>query len=100
MTAAARVLVDLVSPNDDPLADYKLEMSGEELYPSTNIMESTKTNGEGKAEFGDVPLKAFWFSLGGRGELRTEPIKFSKPGEVRYRLTYDDIAGTLTPESQ
>lgn len=96
--SAAQVIVELVNPKGEPLADYTLELSGEELYPSSSILEWKKTNGEGKAEFGDVPLKTFWFSLGRRDALRTESIEFRKPGEVRYRLTYDDIAGTLTAE--
>ncbi len=99
MLPATQVIVELVNPNGEPLADYTLEMSGEELYPSSNILESKNTNDKGEAEFGDVPLKKFWFSLGRRDELRTASIEFSKPGEVRYWLTYDDIAGTLTAES-
>jgi hypothetical protein len=96
MLPAAQVIVDLVNPNGEPLVNYTLDLSGKELYPSSSILKSKKTTSQGKAEFPDVPLKVFWFSLGRRDELRTEPIEFSKPGEIRYRVTYDDLAGTLT----
>ena len=98
MLPAAEVHVELVNPDGKPLANYTLDLSGDELYPSTNILESKKTNDEGAADFADVPLKPYWFSLGRRNELRTEALKFSKPGEVHCRLIYDDIAGTLTAE--
>ena len=95
MLPATLVIVELVNPSGEPLADYKLHLSGEELFPSTNVLASKTTDADGQAEFGDVPLKTFWFSLGGRDEYRTEPIAFNEPEIVRYRLTYDDIAGTL-----
>lgn len=98
MLPAAQAIVELVNPTGEPLADYKLELSGEELYPSSSIQESETTNNKGEAVFSNVPLRRFWFSLGRRDALRTAPIEFSRPGEVRIRLTYDDIAGTLTEE--
>ncbi|HEY4313101.1 MAG TPA: hypothetical protein VGN12_26850 [Pirellulales bacterium] len=99
MLPAAKAVVELVDLNGKPLPDYLLELRGEEIPLAIGLLQSTKTNGEGKAEFADVPLTLLWFSLGGRDKVRTEPIDFRKPGEVRYRLTYDDIAGTLAVES-
>jgi Tol biopolymer transport system component len=99
MLPAAQAAVKLVNAKGEPLADYVVYLSGEELYPSSSILESKKTDADGEAEFADVPLKTFWFSLGRREAFRTEPIKFAKSGEVCYRLTYDDIAGTLTAEN-
>jgi Tol biopolymer transport system component len=100
MLPAAQVIVELVNADGEPLADYALKLSGDELYPSSNILESQKTKEGGTAEFDNVPLKPYWFYLGQRDEIRTTPIDFSKPGAVRYRLTYDDIAGTLTAEGR
>jgi hypothetical protein len=54
------------------LADYTLDMNGQELYPSSNILALKKSNAEGKEEFGDISLKVFWFSRDPRDELRTE----------------------------
>ena len=100
MLPAAQVVVDLVDADGQPLANYKLDLDGRELYPSSSILRSEKTADDGTADFGDVPLKPFWFSLGNRHQIRTAPIEFSSAGAVRYRLTYDDIAGTLTAESR
>jgi hypothetical protein len=95
MLPAAKAVVELVDVHGMPLPEYLLELRGEEIPLAIGLLQSTKTNGDGKAEFADVPLTLLWFSLGGRDKVRTESIDFRKPGEVRYRLTYDDIAGTL-----
>ncbi|WP_442481747.1 hypothetical protein [Aeoliella sp. SH292] len=100
MEPAAQLTVELVNQNGEPLADFSITLDGEELYPSCSILSSKKTNEKGEAKFTDVPLKAFWFSLGRHDELRTEAIDFTKSATLRYKLTYDDIAGTLTAASQ
>ncbi|WP_428303675.1 hypothetical protein [Lacipirellula sp.] len=98
MLPAAQVSAKLVDAAGKPLADYKLAITGEELYPASNVLESKQTDNDGVAEFGDVPLKTFSFTLGARDKIRTAPIDFKQPGPTRYRIIYDDIAGTLTAE--
>jgi hypothetical protein len=101
MLPAGHVIVELVDAHGKALADYKLCMAGDELYPSTNVLACEATDARGAATFDDVPLKPFWFSLSARGaEYKTAPVEFREPGEVRLRLTYDDIAGTLIAESR
>jgi len=96
---AARLVVELVDSQGGPLAGFKLCASGEELYPSSSVLNCQTTDESGAATFTDVPLKTFWFSLSaGQAEYKTKPIKFRASGEQRYRLTYDDIAGTLRAE--
>jgi hypothetical protein len=100
MLPAARVTIELVDSEAKPLADYELCLKGDQLYPSTSVLECETTDAHGVATFADVPLKAFWFSLGaGRAVYNTEPIEFSEPDEVRYQLIYDDIAGELKAEA-
>jgi hypothetical protein len=96
MVPAAQLTVELVNQNGEPLADFSITLDGEELYPSCSILASKKTNEKGEAEFANVPLKTFWFSLGRGDELRTDAIDFTESATLRYQLIYDDIAGTLT----
>jgi Tol biopolymer transport system component len=101
MLPAARATVELVDAEGKPLPDFKLCLSGDELYPSSSVLACETTDAKGLARFADVPLKPFWFSLSARrAEYKTEPVEFRQPGEVRYRLIYDDIAGALSLETR
>jgi hypothetical protein len=97
MQLASTVVIDLVNAAGNPLAGYSIDLDGEQLPPSSSVLASEKTNADGRVRFHDIPQRAFWMSMGSRrAEYRTTSISFETPGSYHYRLTYDDIAGTLT----
>jgi hypothetical protein len=101
MLSAAQVAIELVDASGKPLEGFKVRMGGEDLYPSSSILQSATTDAAGAARFENVPLKRFWFSLGaGRAEYKTPTVSISEEGELRFRLIYDDLAGDFTAEAR
>jgi beta-lactamase regulating signal transducer with metallopeptidase domain/Tol biopolymer transport system component len=99
MLPAARVSVQLVDANQQPLADFRVKLDGEKLYPSSSVLYSEQTDEKGRIEFESVPLFPYMFALGGRrSQYETAPITLDQPKLYHIRLVYDDIAGTLTAE--
>ncbi|MEX2121988.1 MAG: M56 family metallopeptidase [Pirellulales bacterium] len=96
MLPAASISLELVDPDGAPLPHYKVALTGDDLYPASSVLAGAETDDHGRLEFESVPLKAYHFSLGSRrAEYKTQPILFDRAGPRRFRLVYDDTAGTL-----
>jgi hypothetical protein len=101
MLPAATVSVRLVDREGNPLAKHRLYLAGADLYPASSVLAGGETDAEGRMDLESVPLKTYHFSLtAGRAEINSDPIPFDTPAPLHFRLTYDDIAGTLTAERE
>jgi beta-lactamase regulating signal transducer with metallopeptidase domain/Tol biopolymer transport system component len=96
MLPAAKVMVQLVNPQDEPLANYEVHLSGDKLYPATGVLWSGKTDSQGRLVIDRVPMNTYHFSVGSKKtDYRSEPISFNRSGDWQFRIIYDDLAGTL-----
>ncbi len=95
MLPAARIEGRLVDRKGNPIADDKIWLTGDELYPANSVLASIQTDKTGKFTVEDVPCRTFWFthSYGKRDEIATEPIKISAPVDYMVRLVYDASTG-------
>jgi Tol biopolymer transport system component len=99
MLPSASLSVELVDRSGQPLANYRVHLDGDKLYPASSVLQSGATDGQGRATFGNVPLKEYYISIEARrAEYKTEPLAFDRAEPVHLRLVYDDLAGTLTAQ--
>ncbi len=90
MLPAATIKGKLVDKKGNPISGEEIWLAGNELYPSTNALETIKTDKDGMFTLDSVPCKSFWFThRSKRDEVRTRPINFSKPMEYEITLVYD-----------
>jgi len=90
---------ELLDAEGKPIAAEPLWIGGKELPPSSSVLRSGRTDGQGRFRFEDVPPGyAWWFSLrrGGPGRvIRSLPLTFpqAQPYHVRLRLRRDVPSG-------
>ncbi len=90
MLPEATIRGKLVDKKGNPISGEEIWLAGNELYPSTSVLETIQTDKDGMFTVDSVPCKSFWFTHRyKRDEVRTRPINFSRPGEYVVRLVYD-----------
>ena len=74
-----------------PVAGESVWLDGEELPPSSSVLDSAETDDEGRFRFDGVPLNRDWhFTVrvhGTRHEIAGEAFQFEKPETREFKLT-------------
>ncbi|WP_175517552.1 hypothetical protein [Planctomicrobium piriforme] len=97
MLPAAAARVQILDVSGNPLSNFNIFMDGEELYPACIVLAQQTTDANGNAQFNNIPLKEYYFSLrSGRQEIKSTLFNFQTPEAVDLRLTYNDLDGTLS----
>lgn len=91
MLPAARVSGTLVDENDQPLHEYSVSLTGEELPPGSSVLAQVRTDETGRFEISDIPTTVpFQFEVRKpRSELKPPwddswagpPVVFRDPGK-------------------
>src|SRR5262249_39622881 len=95
MCRAAKLHGRLVDATGKLLAKYRLTLVGK-TYPASNVLAATKTDAEGRFACEEVPIEESRVAIGhGRAEIRSEPLRFTKPGIYDVDLTYRALDAAL-----
>jgi hypothetical protein len=85
MQPAASLKVKLLDGGGKPLSNMRLWLTGEDLPPGTNVIESGKTGADGGFAVSDVPRSTYRLVIedpaGGRGTLELGSIRFHDAAE-------------------
>jgi len=72
MLPAAKVSGTLIGKDEKPLTGYSISLKGDELPPSSSVIASGKSDGEGRFVLSDIPTGFKW-------QLLVEPAKREPP---------------------
>jgi len=84
MRPAARIVGHLVDERGTTIEGVSLSLGAEELWPSSSVLHTTKSDFNGHFTFGPVPLGIeLWFEEGGR---KSTVFGLTEAGEKRVRV--------------
>jgi hypothetical protein len=93
---AARLEGRLVDPAGAPIADkhIALDCHDDSLPPSSSVLDSTKTDADGRFVLDSVPTSLeCWFSVSEfpriRQDIEAEPFTFDRPDTYRFQVVLD-----------
>jgi hypothetical protein len=97
MAKGATIEGRLVNDFGRPIAGERVSLDGDDLPPSSSVLDQVETGSDGSFRIEGVPLYRKWrFSLrvhGTRGELTTRPIEFDEPQVHAFELVLKSSDG-------
>jgi hypothetical protein len=90
----------VVDKRGNPVAAQRFYIHGEQLAPGAAVLREFRPHDDGTFQTADVPCKSFWFSPadGDLAGLKSNDLRFSRPGPYEVTLVFDRVTKELTAE--
>ncbi len=99
MAPAASVEGIVTDADGRPLAGFELTMTGEELYPSCNVLKVVTTDLNGQFSVSGIPPKQYCFEHDSSGKPALGAwVTYEWPTIYHYKIVYDKAANRLSEE--
>jgi hypothetical protein len=92
LAPAARVVVEVIGPENRPLTNHGVSLKGAELPPGSNVWDSGRTDATGRCVLRDVPVGRRWHfqvtAPEGQRDLVTTSFTLRQAGTVFVRMRH------------